>query len=296
MLAWFLTLGDILWGALFGVMKSLLFVPLFLPVIPYIVQRGRIPFLRILCGAGFLLLVIYPYVDAVRDEYFQPGGPGRREAISSVLDSGIPIFSFLPERISFFAGKVLDRVSGIGSISQILQLEELGDLDIKGTFYWRAIMGLVPRIFWPGKPIIHEGGYFSAYLDGQRGVDSIDLSTVYGSVAPTLFGSFYWNWGWTALIISSFVVGLVSGIGYRIFKQAGLSHPSVFLFYGALIAVLDTTETEVAKLPSSLAWGFILAWGANQFLGATLLSDKPTRQSVRAERSRSKLPASPRRE
>jgi hypothetical protein len=292
-LAWFLTLGDVFWGAIYGVMKSLLFLPFFLPVIPYIIQRGKIPVLRIVCGAAFLLLVIYPYVDLVRDEYFQPNGPDRREAIRTVIDAGIPVFSSLRERLSYYASKALDRVSGVGSISQILQLEEDNGLDINGAFYWRAVVGLVPRVLWPGKPIIHEGGYFSAYLDGQRGLDSIDLSTVYGSVAPTLFGSFYWNWGWPALIVSSLVIGLVSGIGYRLFKQAGLAHPSVFLFYAALLQVLDTTETEVAKLPSSLAWGFILAWGANQFLGASVGSDGSAKRFLPARESKSVLPTSP---
>ena len=286
-LAWFLTLGDLFWGVMYGVMKSLLFMPLFLPVIPYIVQRGRIPFFRIIFSSLLLLLLIYPYVDSVRSEYFQPDGPYRKDAIRNAMDSGIPVFSFLPERLSFYAAKALDRTSGLGSISQILQLEDEGALEIDGAFYWRAVIGLVPRVLWPGKPIIHEGSYFSAYLDGQRGLDSIDLSTVYGSVAPTLFGSFYWNWGWPALILSSLFVGLISGLGYRLLKQTGLSNPSVLLFYVALLQVLDTTETETAKFPASLAWGLILAWVANRFLCSYISSEADAKPFPRLKRGQS---------
>ncbi len=267
-LGWLLTASDICWGILYGVMKTLMFLPIFLPILPHIIQRGRIPWTRIVSGAAFLLLLIYPYVDAIRNEYFIIGGPPRSEAIRIALSSG-PVFSLEPEQMFHFANKTLDRVTGIGSISQILQLEENGDMDINGAFYIRSILGLIPRVFWPNKPVIAEGVYFSAYLDGAKGLDSIDPKTVYGAVSPTLFGSFYWNLGWVGLIVTAFALGVFSGISYRLFKKAGLSKPSVFLFYAAVLAILDTTESEFVKLPSSFVWGVSLVWAANLFLSHT---------------------------
>jgi hypothetical protein len=266
-LCWVLTVAEIGWGFLYGVMKSLLFMPIFLPTIPYILLRNRIPLLRISLGAALLVLIAYPYVEEVRDRYFHQDGPARLDAIKSVFQERPDWYKPNQAKVSLYSERAVDRVSGLSSICQILQLDKDGRLgDIKGEFYKRAVLGLIPRFLWSGKPIIHEGTYFSAYLDGAQGLNSIDLSIVTGSVATTLFGSFFWNLGWPGLVITSFALGLFSGIGYRIIIARGMAYPSTIFYYMAILASLETTETEVAKLPSSLLAGLVVAWVADRML------------------------------
>ncbi len=268
LLGWALTLGEVTWGFAYGVMKSVLFLPLFVPVIPYIILRGKLPVVRLALTAAVLLLVAYPYVNTVRLEYFQTNGPPRPVAIRAALDRGWELFSFRKEKLSHYATQAAERVSGIGAVGEVLRLGQEGALDINGEFYWRALVALVPRTLWKEKPIIHEGVYFSAYLDGQRGIKNIDTSAVSGSVALTLFGSFYWNLKWPGVLLSSFFLGLFSGIAYHFLRTQGLAtRPATFLYYGAVLSVLDTTETEVVRLLANLIMGLMLAWGANWFLG-----------------------------
>jgi hypothetical protein len=267
-----LTAAEMVWAVIVGTSKSAFFLPVFLPVIPYLILKRRIPVARVALSAAILLLVAYPFVNALRGEYFQLNGPRRAEAREAAFAHGWFWSSPTREGMEVFANQALDRVGGIGSVCQILQLDKDGDLDIRGTFYYRAILGLVPRVLWRNKPIIHEGVYFSAYLQGYRGLDTIDTSTISGSVALTLFGSFYWNFGWPGVLLTSLALGVFSGLAYRHLKMKTFADPAAFFYYSAILAVLETTETEIVKLPSSLGWGLILAWCASRLVGASVAS------------------------
>jgi len=247
-------------------MKSLIFLPVFLPVLPYMVMRNKIPWIRIALVGTLLIGVAYPYVDAVREYYFQENGPSRPEAMKKAFEDGFDALSPQRETVTVYSQRALNRVSGLSSLCQALQLDAEGSLDINGAFYRRAILGLVPRFLWKNKPIIHEGTYFSAYVDGQRGLNNVDLSLVTSSVAPTLFGSFFWNFGWWGVVFTSLALGIFSGVVYRAVAAHQLSHPSTVLYYIAILNCLETTETEVAKMPASLVWGIAMVWLANRVL------------------------------
>jgi hypothetical protein len=270
-----LTSLEMVWAVIVGTSKSGFFLPVFLPVVPYVILKGKIPIARIAVSTAILLFVAYPYVGALREEYFQLDGPRRAEARKAAFEHGWFWSSPTKAGMQLYANQALDRVGGIGSVCQLLELNKSGDLDIRGTFYYRALLGLVPRVLWRNKPIIHEGVYFSAYLQGHRGLDAIDTSAISGSVALTLFGSFYWNFGWPGVVLTSMALGLFSGLVYRYLKEHGFADASGFLYYSAILAVLETTETEVVKFPSSLAWGLILAWCVSWLLGKSAASKEP---------------------
>lgn len=269
-----LTAAEMTWALIVGTSKSAFFLPVFLPVIPYVILKAKIPVTRLAISAGVLLLIAYPYVNGMRAVYFQADGPRRADARQAAFLHGWFWSSPTREGLELFANQALDRVGGIGSVCQLLQLDKDGELDIGGAFYYRAIIGLVPRVLWPEKPIIHEGVYFSAYLQGFRDLDTIDPSTISGSVALTLFGSFYWNFGWLGVVLTSLALGAFSGLAYSHLKAKGLTNPAGFFYYTAILAVLETTETEVVKFPSSLAWGLALAWCASRLVGTSAASSE----------------------
>jgi hypothetical protein len=292
LLCLFLTLCEVFWGLLYGVMKSLIFLPVFLPVLPYMVMRNKVPWLRITLVAVILIGVAYPYVDAVREEYFQQNGPRRSDAIKQALEAGGRVLAPQRESVVGYSQQVIGRVSGLWSLCQALQMEVDGGLDIHGEFYRRSLVGLVPRFLWKNKPIIHEGGYFSAYIGGHRGLDSVDLSTVPTSVAPTLFGSFFWNLGWWAVVFSSLALGIFSGAVYRWAMANHLGHPSTVLYYIAILKCMETTENEVAHFLGSLVWGLALAWLANWVLSKREVVGRVRKRRSRGQVAEEDMPAS----
>ena len=262
-----LTVGELVWAVIYGSSKTAFFMPVFVPIVPYIILKQRIPVLRTVLAAALLLLIAYPYATTLRDEYYVTDGPGRSEARRIAFEQGWFWSAPSAQGLQLYANQALDRSGGLGALSQLLQLEQNGDLDVNGTFYLRALLGLVPRVLWPEKPILLEGVYFNAYLQGQRGFESIDTSTVTGSVAPTLFGSFFWNLGWPGLVLTSLFLGLCSGLIYAYLRRRGnFSDPASFLYYSVFLTVLETTEQEVVKLPSSLVWGLAVTWLAIRVL------------------------------
>lgn len=263
-----LTVGELVWAVIYGSSKTAFFMPVFIPIVPYIILKQKIPVLRTVLSAALLVLVAYPYATTLRDEYYILDGPGRAEARKIAFEQGWFWSAPSAQGLQLYANQALDRSGGLGALSQLLQMNQNGELDLKGLFYLRSVAGLVPRIFWPGKPILLEGVYFNAYLQGHRGIESIDPATISGSVSPTLFGSFFWNLGWPGLVLTSIFLGLFSGVVYGYLKrQRNFSDPASFLYYSVFLTVLETTEQEVVKLPSSLIWGLAVAWVAIWFLG-----------------------------
>ncbi len=279
-----LTVGELTWAVIIGSSKTLFFLPIFIPVVPYIILKRKIPVLRVVFSAAILVLVAYPYATTLREVYYQINGPGRAEARQVAFAQGWFWSAPSQEGLQLYANQVLDRSGGMGALCQLLQFQQNGDLDLKGTFYIRSLQGLVPRVLWPGKPILLEGVYFSAYLQGERGIDSIDTSTISGSVAPTLFGSFFWNLGWPGLVLSSIALGILSGLVFRFLKRQDYFSPSAFLYYSVFLTLLETTESEVVKFPSSLAWELMGAWGAIRFLGWNRTDNLPPQNSPEARR------------
>jgi hypothetical protein len=242
--------------------------------------------------AALLIGLAYPYVDAVRQEYFHQNGPGRTDAIHNVLKEGLGRFAPGRESVVGYSQQAVERVSGLWSLCQALQMEADGDLDIHGEFYRRSVVGLVPRLLWRKKPIIHEGGYFSAYIAGHRGLDSVDLSAVSTSVAPTLFGSFFWNLGWWGVAFSSLALGIFSGAVYRWAMANQLGHPSTVLYYIAILKCMETTENEVAHFLGSLVWGLALAWLANWVLSKREVVGRVRKRRSRGQVAEEDMPAS----
>jgi hypothetical protein len=268
-LALVVTVGELIWAVIIGTSKSLFVLPIFLPMIPYIIFNRSIPLRRLALSVGVLIFLAYPYASALREVYFILDGPTRSVARELAFQQSSLWSTFNSELIGNYATQAMERSGGIGALNQLLQLDEQGRLNIRGEFYWRAVVGLIPRFLWADKPILLEGVYFSAYLQGWTGnISDIDPAAISGSVAPTLFGSFFWNLGWPGVVLTSFVLGFFSGRVFSYLKRRNnLADPASFLYYVSILSLLDTTESEVVKFPSSLVWSIAVAWVIIRALG-----------------------------
>lgn len=277
-LALLLAAGELIWAVIIGTSKTLFILPIFLPVIPYIILKRSIPLRRLILSGAVLILIAYPYSATLRDVYFTLDGPTRSEARELAFQHGWLWSSSGGEGVGSYATQALERSGGIGALSELLQLDQEGRLNVRGEFYWRAVVGLIPRFLWADKPILLEGVYFSAYLQGWTGnISDIDPADISGSVAPTLFGSFFWNFGWPGVVLTSLALGYFSGRVFSYLKRHNnLADPASFLYYVSILSLLDTTESEVVKFPSSLVWSIAIAWVTIRLLGW----DKTSRRRI----------------
>ena len=274
----FITVGELVWAVIMGTSKSLFVLPVFLPMIPYIIFKKKIPFKSLILSIFMLLFVAYPYASALREVYFISDGPTRAEAREVAFRNSSTFSAINTENVGKYTTQAVQRTSGIGALDQLIQLESDGIIDINGEFYWRSLVGLVPRFLWEDKPILLEGVYFSAYLQGWRGpVSDINPSQVSGSVAPTMFGSFYWNFGWLGVVLTSLALGYFSAQVFSLLKRSNdLTDPASFIYYVSVLSLLDLTESEVVKFPSSLVWSLAIAWAAIRVLDWQKKTDSDT--------------------
>lgn len=88
------------------------------------------------------------------------------------------------------------------------------DVDVKGylngeTFYVQRYF-LIPRLFWPEKPMQVRGAWFNSYLGSSA--RETDSTTSIGMEAA---GELYWNFGLIGVLAGMFVLGAMLGGVWR---------------------------------------------------------------------------------
>ncbi|MFK7943082.1 MAG: hypothetical protein AB8B85_09250 [Paracoccaceae bacterium] len=113
----------------------------------------------------------------------------------------------------------------------------LYDTGFPGDSMEQAKTILIPRVFWPEKPILNPGSEFDLIFRGSVS----DSSLAIGFIAEG-----YWNHGWLGVVIVSGVVGAQLGWFTRkwfLFTEHGPWHIGIFLF--APLVVYSAAWAEV---------------------------------------------------
>lgn len=88
------------------------------------------------------------------------------------------------------------------------------------------LYSFVPRVFWPDKPTVTRGAWFSEYLGQARTEES--ATTSLGQTAP---GELYWNFGWPGMIVGMVFMGAVIGKMWKIATPFAERHSMRLLLY-----------------------------------------------------------------
>jgi hypothetical protein len=191
-------------GAVAGGKESFVVVIL-AAIIPYTVVRRRLPTGAIVAAVLFFLLIIIPFNQAYRLSARGPvtlstgqavaGAPAIASQVAAT-DISTTVFG---ESVSFLTV----RIRAIDSPAIIMQrtpsqipYSNPADLLIA------PVVDLIPRILWPGKPILAPG-----YQISQQYFDL--PPTVYTSSDITPEGDLYRRGGWFPLIVGMFLLGTV---------------------------------------------------------------------------------------
>ena len=142
-----------------------------------------------------------------------------------------------------FAGRDLLDVSKSAHI--INAVPSVIDYRYGETLYgW--LVAPVPRSMWEDKPMWAERGLF--LMDKVYG-DKVGRS----GIPPGMLAEFYWNFGWTGVVVGMFAMGVLLRQLFLTFKLVSRSPPSVVIYTVVL------TRLTIFSLGTDFGTGFLKA-------------------------------------
>lgn len=175
-------------------------------------------------SAGFYL-VLAPRVQSVRNSRLVEGQSFSSKLIQdfqeaeSVFDvdvreagRGFLQRQFDPVAVGFISGEVARNGFAWGS-----QLDYL-------------LYAFVPRMFFPDKPLLARGAWFTTYLGFSRSIEEATTAT-----GQTATGEYYWNFGWPGVIAGMAFIGAFLGLLWRMAGADPTEHQSAMILYTLLI-------------------------------------------------------------
>jgi hypothetical protein len=202
--------SEVFWGLISGMKGFILqnFVVLAL-VSSFLKQKLN---LRWLLSLFLGLVVIYPVSNAYRSVLnkgdvevtsFAEAAEAGRLAFSDTQKGESTVVAFWREGVD----RALQRLDLLTNVAQIIALGSRASM-VKGDVQWWMLpfYPFIPRFIWPSKPVLDEGGRFTAALQGGHW----DAISVGSSTAVTYPGDLYLQFGLLGIPIGMFILGIVT--------------------------------------------------------------------------------------
>ncbi len=244
--------GAICAGAIIGGKTSFV-VAILAVIIPRTVIRRRLPAGAVAAALLFFLLIVIPFNLSYRASARGAVTLSTSQAIAAApaIAGQVLASDLAPSVVQRSASYLAERIRTIDSPAIIMQrtpaqipYSSPADLVIS------PVVNLVPRILWPGKPILAEGYQVSQeyyHLPAQ----------VYTSSDVTPEGDLYRHGGWFTLIAGMFL----GGCGIRILDEVTDLRRSVrgafliIVLFPDIVQAGSDCATLVAGIP-----GYVLLW------------------------------------
>ena len=233
--------------------KSFVFLVIFATAAAYNYVRRRISLPQLIFGGIILAILIFPFVNTYRGEILAPirgGGPGITEVID---DLGYTLdyisSSNFPSYFQRAIGMLSMRFHGIDSLALIIKFpSETKAFNFAFDYLLIPAYALVPRLFWPDKPLPHATGFGRAFV-----LPSDISSSSYTSFGMFHIGDLYINFGPLGIVIGMFILGIAYRLVYSYLKPASEPEPSrIFLYIFIIWCMVNGFEGEIAQLCSTL--------------------------------------------
>jgi hypothetical protein len=244
--------GAILLGAIAGGKTSFI-VAILAVAIPRAVVRRRVPWGGLIAAVLFFLLLVIPFNQAYRESARGTVTLSTGQAIAAApADLRQVISSDLTPAVLLTSAEYLaQRIRTIDSPAIIMQrtpsqIPYGGPAELAEA----PLLDVIPRILWPGKPILAVG-----YQVSQEYYEL--PPSVYTSSTITPEGDLYRHGGWVPLIAGMFIFGC----GIRILDDVSDlrqgSHAMLFtiLLFPDIVQSGDDWSTMLAGIP-----GLVILW------------------------------------
>jgi len=203
-----LTLQSIV-GA-FSASKEVIALGFVAALFGYVGGSRRVPIVWLAVAFLTFVFLVVPLTTTYRSEVLTGGSRlSPIQVVEAISARGLTFF--LPTSGGSPATQTLQRISRIGDVAIIVQRTKSTDINYRPVteLLEAPLYGLVPRILWPGKPVIATGYEFSQQYYGTP-------PSQYTSAAITPEGDLWRHGGWLVLVVGM----LLFGAGVRLLDSA----------------------------------------------------------------------------
>lgn len=274
-------------GALAGGKTSFIVVILAV-AIPRAMMRGRFPAGLLVVAVAFFLLAVIPFNQAYRAVARGQAMLSTQQAVAAApaIAGQILADDLSPSALGQSAGYLAQRIRTIDSPAIIMQRTP-GQIPFRnpGQLAVSPVIDLVPRILWPGKPVLDVG-----YQMSQEYYQLPPQAYTSSDITPE--GDLYRHGGWVVLVVGMFLMGC----GVRVLDEVadlGRSMHGAFLIillFPGIVQAGDDYATLLAGIP-----GMVLLWCGAVALSFRRRTARPAADGpAQSPRARSRSLSSPR--
>jgi hypothetical protein len=249
--------GAIIVGAVSGGKTSFV-VAVLAVIIPRTMIRRRLPAGVIVAAIAFFLLIVIPFNLTYRASARGVVTLSTSEAIATApaIASDVLASDFSPSVLGQSVNYLAQRVRTIDSPAIIMQRTPSQiPYSSPGQLAISPVVDLIPRILWPGKPIL-DVGY-------QMSQEYYELPPqVYTSSDITPEGDLYRHGGWVMLIAGMFLIGCGARIIDEVTDLRRSIHGAflIILLFPGLVQAGSDCATLLAGIPEMvLLWYVVTA-------------------------------------
>lgn len=222
------------------------------PLVWLIAYRPALrPFLftAIIVSAGFYL-ILAPRVQSVRTSQIMEGQTFASMLFQDFLEAENVFDVDVFEAGRGFLQRQFDPVA-VGFISGEVARNGFA----WGTQFDYLLYAFVPRMFFPDKPLLARGAWFTTYLGFSRSIEEATTAT-----GQTATGELYWNFGWPGVIAGMALIGAILGYLWRMAGAIPTEHQSAMILYTSLIFQMPNMA-EAGMVVVGLVFTFIVFKG-----------------------------------
>jgi hypothetical protein len=205
------------------------------------VDRLRRRYFAAMAAAALVMSTFAPVIAAIREDRLGAVGTTDLVHVSDVLTA--PGRYWL-DGISAGAGvyrKFFGRQTEVASATGLVVMFTPAVLPYEGLERFLTLpAGLIPRLFWPDKPSLSRGVWFSSTFRGLP-----EHTTSYS--AMTIFSEGYLFYGWTGTVLAMLIAG-----GLLAVVRRRLDNPRLALVYLALVPTILQIEPELSSYLTTL--------------------------------------------
>jgi hypothetical protein len=239
-------------GALAGGKESFV-VSVLAVLVPYGTLRGRLSWRILVLGALLFLWIVVPFNAAYRPVIRSDSGAlGPVDAALAAPRVLATVLTDPPaDSVGTSTSQLLYRIREIDNIAIVTQLTPSAIAYRSPVEFARApVIGLVPRLLWPGKPVLVSGYDFTQEYYGLP-------STVYSSSAVTPVGDLYRHGGWPVVMAGALVLGAACRLFDTLFRPE--RDPRAVFFVLVFLPVLVKSEMDTYTMIISIPAGVLTA-------------------------------------
>jgi hypothetical protein len=267
-------IGAIVVGAVSGVKTSFV-VAVIAVIIPRTMIGRRLPAGVIVAAIAFFLLIVIPFNQAYRASARGAVTLSTSEAIATAptIASEVLASDFSPSVLGRSVSYLAQRVRAVDSPAIIMQRTPSQiPYGSPGQLALSPVVDLIPRILWPGKPIL-DVGY-------QMSQEYYQLpAQVYTSSDITPEGDLYRHGGWFVLIAGLFLIGCGARIIDEVTDLRRSIHGAflIILLFPGLVQAGSDCATLLAGIPQMvLLWYVVTALSFTRRVGQHAVARAPS--------------------